>query len=154
MYKGRAQFIIVREGKILMARHCVDGEEYYCLPGGGIEPGETPEETALRELKEECRVDGKIVKKLGEFADVTDNGRIYYNYQIDIGDSEPALGVDPDVEGEPKLVGLCWLEFDKMSEKNRAFLWSAGIIAIKDFFDELQRYSDDDVSYPKKVKMT
>lgn len=44
--KGRAQFIIFRDGKILMARHRANGEEYYCIPDGGIEEGETPEEAA------------------------------------------------------------------------------------------------------------
>lgn len=105
----------------------------------------------LRELEEECRVKGKIVKKLSERTDTDDCNKIYYTYQACIGSSKPALGYDPDVEGEAKLIGLKWCEFEEMSEKNRAFLWSAGIIAIKEFDDELQRYSDD-VSYPKKVK--
>lgn len=152
MYKGRAQFIIYRDGKILMARHRVGQEEYPCLPGGGIEPGEIPEETVLRELGEECRVSGRIVKKLGEYHDADDHDKVFYTYQVDIGDSEPTLGIDPEVRGEPKLIGLCWQEFNKMSERSRAFLWSAGIIAIKEFSDELQSYSDD-VSYPEKVKI-
>ena len=81
-----------------------------------------------------------------------DHDKIFYTYQVDIGDSEPALGYDPEVTGEPKLIGLCWCEFSKMSERSRAFLWSAGIITIKEFSDELQSYSDD-VSYPGKVKI-
>ncbi|MGM0417820.1 MAG: NUDIX hydrolase [Thermodesulfobacteriota bacterium] len=37
----------------------------WCLPGGFMEIGETPEETALRELKEETDINGKISDLLG-----------------------------------------------------------------------------------------
>ena len=52
-YVGRAQALVMRDGRILMARHIEHGREYYVLPGGAIEPGETPEEALKRELLEE-----------------------------------------------------------------------------------------------------
>lgn len=33
--RGRAQCLVVRGNSVLMVKHCVDGEEYYILPGGG-----------------------------------------------------------------------------------------------------------------------
>jgi len=38
------------------------------LPKGLIEPGETVEETALREVKEETGLEGEIVEKLGKIS--------------------------------------------------------------------------------------
>jgi len=38
----------------------------WCLPKGLIEQGETAEETALREVKEETGLEGEIVNKIGE----------------------------------------------------------------------------------------
>ncbi len=38
----------------------------WCLPKGLIEKGETVEETALREVKEETGLEGEIVEKIGE----------------------------------------------------------------------------------------
>ncbi len=151
MFKGRAQCIVVRNEKILMVKHREDGIEHYCIPGGGIEAGETPEQAAVRELNEECRVIGKIAKKLGEYHDPYEYDRIFYTYQLDIGGQEPALGCDPEfAEKDAVLVGIEWLALNEMSERDRAFLWSAGIFAIKEFAEELQSYGDD-ISYPKKA---
>jgi len=38
----RAQCLVIRNNKILMVKHCHEGEEWWCLPGGAIEKGETP----------------------------------------------------------------------------------------------------------------
>ena len=62
MRRDRVQSMVVREDKILLVKHNMNGREFYCLPGGGIENGETPEEAAIRELKEESMVDGKIIR--------------------------------------------------------------------------------------------
>ncbi|MDR1669612.1 MAG: NUDIX domain-containing protein [Oscillospiraceae bacterium] len=43
---NRAQCLIVRDRQILTVKHKEHGREYNCLPGGGIEPGETPEAAA------------------------------------------------------------------------------------------------------------
>ena len=51
-YKGRAQCLVIRDGKVLMVKHTHENDEWYCSPGGGIEDGETPEQAAIRELNE------------------------------------------------------------------------------------------------------
>lgn len=40
----------------------------WCLPKGHIEPGETPEKTALREVQEETGLTSEIVQKLGQIS--------------------------------------------------------------------------------------
>jgi 8-oxo-dGTP diphosphatase len=52
--------------RILLVKRSVDPKKgQWCLPGGFMELGETPEEAGLRELKEETGIDGKIEMLLG-----------------------------------------------------------------------------------------
>jgi 8-oxo-dGTP pyrophosphatase MutT (NUDIX family) len=45
--------IVVHEDKILLIERWRDNLHYFSIPGGGIEPGETSERTAVREIAEE-----------------------------------------------------------------------------------------------------
>ena len=97
--------IIIEDGKLLaMFRRKIkkDGsiKEYYVIPGGGLEEGETLEENVIRELKEEFNVDIEIVKFLGteEYDDTIAN---YFLCKI--------------VNGTPKLGGE---ELERMTSEN------------------------------------
>jgi 8-oxo-dGTP pyrophosphatase MutT (NUDIX family) len=41
-------------------------EGIWALPKGNLDPGERPDETALREVREETGVEGRLVEKLGD----------------------------------------------------------------------------------------
>lgn len=47
----RAAAIITRPGKVLL--HRAEGDAFWALPGGGIEPGESAGEALVREMQEE-----------------------------------------------------------------------------------------------------
>lgn len=53
-------------GRVLLVKRAVDPRKgLWCLPGGFMEIGETPEDTGLRELLEETGLSGKIDRLLG-----------------------------------------------------------------------------------------
>ncbi|HLC74640.1 MAG TPA: NUDIX hydrolase [Candidatus Nanoarchaeia archaeon] len=60
---------IIENNAILLLHRM--SKDWYELPGGKVNPNESAENAAVRELKEELNIDVKLLKKLGEkeFAD-------------------------------------------------------------------------------------
>lgn len=77
MVYNRAAVIIIDKGKVLLLHRIKDGREYYVIPGGTIEDNETPEQAAVREIKEETNLDIKLGKKVLEVSDEWHNGSYF-----------------------------------------------------------------------------
>ena len=61
--------VVVRERScvvIVPTRRAADGRKVLTLPKGHVDPGETPEDAALRETREEAGVEATLREKLGE----------------------------------------------------------------------------------------
>ncbi|MCL5054478.1 MAG: NUDIX hydrolase [Firmicutes bacterium] len=72
---GNEEFTLVSSGGVLYRSEngeiqvCLiakKGMKVWALPRGRVEPGETPEETALREVKEETGFSAKILEKIDQ----------------------------------------------------------------------------------------
>jgi 8-oxo-dGTP pyrophosphatase MutT (NUDIX family) len=60
---------VVRDGQLLVIvprRRAADGSRVLCLPKGHLDPGETPLQAALREVREETGISAEPVGELGE----------------------------------------------------------------------------------------
>ena len=52
--RERSGVVVLRDNKVLLIYRKNERGEYYVVPGGGIEVGETPQQAAVRELQEEA----------------------------------------------------------------------------------------------------
>ena len=115
-------------------------------PGGD----ESPEDGALRELKEECGVEGRVVRQTSQlFFGPQDE---HQTFLVDIGDQEPTVGSDPEVaQGQEILIDVGWLALPELSEKDRVFLWGAGLLGVEGFYAEVAGWADE-TSYPRSER--
>jgi 8-oxo-dGTP pyrophosphatase MutT (NUDIX family) len=61
--------VVVRGREIVVivpTRRAADGSRVLCLPKGHLDPGESPQQAAAREVREEAGVEGELIAELGE----------------------------------------------------------------------------------------
>ena len=61
---SRVRVIVIHQRRILMVQHRDLDGFFWILPGGGVMPGETPEQAAIREVWEEAGARCEIVRRL------------------------------------------------------------------------------------------
>ena len=82
-YSGRTATAIIEFSQhmiLLIKRDTVPFKDYWALPGGRAETGETVEQTIIREVKEETGLDTAIVRKIGEYHEQGIQDGVEYDY--------------------------------------------------------------------------
>ena len=112
-------FVIgTREGTpqvALIARRDRRDRLVWSLPKGHIEPGETPEEAAVREVLEETGIRGSIVASLGtiDFWFMSDDRRIHktvHHFLLTALDGELS-------DADPEVAEVAWVPLDDVAER-------------------------------------
>jgi ADP-ribose pyrophosphatase YjhB (NUDIX family) len=111
MRLGAAAVAFDRAGRVLLVEDCHEGERHFALPGGSLEPGETPREAAAREFAEECGIVVVIGDLIGVYvsmpyaftsfvflATIADNAEL----RPDLGEVLGANWCDPRQLPEPR----------------------------------------------------
>lgn len=109
--------VIQNENEILLVRHRKGNRQYWVLPGGRLEYGETFYECAVRELKEETGLDVEVDKLiyLSE-AIAPDRSRHIVNVYL----TAHVTGGEMQVGNEPVLAGV---DFVPISELENCTLY-------------------------------
>jgi len=109
----RVAAIIVEDGRILLEKHAKDGREYWVLPGGGVDVGETLSGALRRELREEIGIESET----GELAfaceaiapDAT-------RHIVQLAFLASITGGTPQVTGDdPRVADVAWIPVQEVA---------------------------------------
>ena len=81
--------ILFHQNQILMImrRDC----PVWVLPGGGIDPGETPEEAVVREFEEETGLKVSIIRKIAKYEPLNRLTKVTHFYEVALGGGRIAV---------------------------------------------------------------
>ena len=92
------------------------GRVEWCLPKGHLEPGETPEQAAVREIHEETGIRGRVLKSLGTIdywfsAEGRRVHKIVHHFLL------TAIGGALSVEGDPdrEAIDVAWVPLTELT---------------------------------------
>lgn len=106
-----ADAAVVRDGRILLVRRKFDPfAGRYALPGGFVDQNETPEDCAVRELREECGLDGEVDGLVGVYSGID---RDRHRHTVSFVYSVRATSSS---DGEPgdDAAALLWAPLDRL----------------------------------------
>ena len=99
VWAGTRVFVIDKDNRILMVKHRYEEqgkiEEFWVIPGGGVESGEYTTDGGIREVKEETGLDIKINRLLWTVEEKSQHTN-YFLGEIVGGDL--TLGSDPEFD--------------------------------------------------------
>jgi 8-oxo-dGTP diphosphatase len=108
-YTGKTSTALVPypDNKILLIkRNTIPFKGYWALPGGRMDPGETVEQTIVREVKEETGLDVIIVRKVGEYVEKGVKDDVDYEYYPTCFVVKPVGGEIKKQESEIQEINL------------------------------------------------
>jgi 8-oxo-dGTP diphosphatase len=122
---------VIKDNKVLLI-HRTSSFDVWEFPGGGIEFGESPEEAAVREVKEETNLTVKSKGLLAIKSYLSPQGKHYigFLYVCDVLDGEVKIGDDDHSEYQ-------WFSFNEIKNISNLSL------GVKHVMPELQKILGD-----------
>ena len=130
----RVSGILKKDDKILFVKNRKKGEEYYLLPGGGVDFGETFETALKREFLEEVNINISVDKLCIISEGVDPKGEKHIINLVFLVDYVSGEIVLPD---EERIVGIEYLEVTNLNN----------YIIYPNIKKELKKNSFDNISY-------
>jgi len=122
--------ILEKDDELLLVKHIKNKDEYYLLPGGGVDHGENFKTALKREFMEECNLDVKVEDMIFISEGIAPNGgrhivNIYFKVSYVSGDLQ--VGLDGS-----NLIGV---EYIKKADLDNIILYPNTKKELKEYFE-------------------
>lgn len=101
----RVGVLLVRDGQVLLVQHRRGDDEYWLLPGGGLDWGESIAQCGVRECKEELGLDVEVDDIVAVAESLPPHAR---RHILHIALRGRIVGGNEQLGIEPRLVGMRW----------------------------------------------
>ncbi|MGI8456819.1 MAG: precorrin-6y C5,15-methyltransferase (decarboxylating) subunit CbiE [Propionibacteriaceae bacterium] len=109
--RQRARAVVIRGGEVAVIKRIKQGRRYAVLPGGKVEPGETPAQTAVRELAEETCLHTRVDRLLWHDEP---NGQSYF-LMVPTDGALRLVGPETAHCGPQNQYEPCWARADELA---------------------------------------
>ena len=118
-----AYAIILEDAKLAVVRGENGG---YFLPGGGIDPGEVPQQALLREIQEECCKHAEIHSEIGEAIQFFSSKGHYLKMHVHVF----LCSFTSAIQGKPEHT-LFWMNPDEVPFFHESHRWAVNKVLKK-----------------------
>jgi ADP-ribose pyrophosphatase YjhB (NUDIX family) len=114
--RNRAAALIIKNGTLLLIRRQKPGQDYYILPGGGVELDESFEDACIREVKEETGLDVLGIQRVHTY-NYRGSEEVYFLTRVPTDD--PVLGGSEATRQSPaNQYSFEWVSPEQLEGKN------------------------------------
>ena len=122
--RTRAGIVLIEENKVALIERHRSGLDYFVFPGGGVDDGETPEQAAIREAKEELGVEVVIKRKVAEIR-FDQSTQVYFlvervRGEFGTGTGEEYTDSDPEDPQEGIYIPI-WMPINELPKHEKVF---------------------------------
>ena len=120
----RAGIVLIEGNKVALIERHRAGLDYFVFPGGGVDEGETTEQAAIREAREELGVEVAIKQKV-VVIHFDQSTQVYFLVERVRGDFGTGAGeeytdADPN-DPQEGIYAPVWMTFDELSQHEKVF---------------------------------
>lgn len=114
----RAGIVLIQDNKVALIERHRAGLDYFVFPGGGVDEGETPEQAAIREAREELGIEISVKQKVAEVRLGERSKQVYFlveqiGGEFGTGAGEEYTGSDP-ANSEEGIYIPVWMPIDQL----------------------------------------
>ena len=123
--RTRAGIVLIENNKVALIERHRAGLHYFVFPGGGVDEGESPEQAAIREAREELGIEVAIKRKVAEVHVGAKSRQVYFLVEqiagaFGTGAGEEFFDSDPDDPREGVYTPI-WMPIDELPQHEKVF---------------------------------